>query len=247
MSALAHEFEAAGIPTTLIALVREHAEAIKPPRSLWVPFELGRPVGAPEDAAFQRRVIHAALGLLERPSGPVLEDYPEEAPTDADTSETDEGWACPVSFAAPATVGDESFAGRLAHEVAQLKPWHETWKRRKGASGMGAAGADIDALAAFIGGFADGDNAPSPVPEATMADAMKLSVNDLMTFYQEAANAQPGAAGDSQQVSDWFWGETVAGQTLLQVRKRGAAGDDKRLAFVVSRLLLPHVAASYGD
>ena len=80
-----------------------------------------------------------------------------------------------------------------------------------------------------------------------MADAMKLSVNDLMTFYQEAANAQPGAAGDSQQVSDWFWGETVAGQTLLQVRKRGAAGDDKRLAFVVSRLLLPHVAASYGD
>jgi hypothetical protein len=247
VSALAHEFETAGIPTTLIALVREHAEAIKPPRALWVPFELGRPVGAPDDAVFQRRVIHAALELLERPSGPVLEDFPEEAPADGETGESDEGWACPVSFAAPVTEDDESFTGRLAHEVAQLKPWHETWKRRKGASGMGAAGADIDALAAFVGGFADGKDEPSPLASATMADSMKLSVNDLMTFYQEAANAQPGTVGDSQQVSDWFWGETVAGQTLLQVRKRGAAGDDKRLAFVVSRLLLPHVAEAYGD
>ena len=83
MSALAHYFEAAGIPTTLSALVREHAVAIKPPRALSVPFELGRPLGAPEHAAFQTRVIAAALELLERPSGPILEDYPEDAPADS--------------------------------------------------------------------------------------------------------------------------------------------------------------------
>ena len=44
---------------------------------------------------------------------------------------------------------------------------------------------------------------------------MKLAINDLMTFYQEAANAQPGTAGGIQQISDWFWTETVAGETLL--------------------------------
>ena len=99
MSALAHYFETAGIPTVVIALIREHAEAIRPPRTLGVPFEMGRPVGAPEDPAFQRRVLSAALALLERPSGPVLEDYPEEAPSDGPAD--DEGWVCPVSFAQP--------------------------------------------------------------------------------------------------------------------------------------------------
>ncbi|MBT6314350.1 MAG: hypothetical protein HOJ21_14195, partial [Alphaproteobacteria bacterium] len=139
MSALAHYFETAGIPTTLSALVREHAEAMHPPRALAVPFELGRPLGAPEDAAFQRRVITAALALLERPSGPILEDYPEDAPADGAASEADEGWACPVSFAQPKADAPKTLAARLQAEVAQMKPWHEAWKRRKGFSGIGAA------------------------------------------------------------------------------------------------------------
>jgi len=49
---LAHFFEDEGISTVVIALVREHAEAIRAPRALWVPFELGRPLGAPNEAAF---------------------------------------------------------------------------------------------------------------------------------------------------------------------------------------------------
>jgi hypothetical protein len=40
-----------------ISLVREHTEKINPPRALWVPFELGRPVGPPDEPAFQRRVF----------------------------------------------------------------------------------------------------------------------------------------------------------------------------------------------
>src|SRR5205823_3350745 len=56
-------------------------ENTKPPRALWVPFELGRPFGPPSDAAFQRRVILAALGLLEREGGPVLlADFPDDDP-----------------------------------------------------------------------------------------------------------------------------------------------------------------------
>ena len=73
MSALSHFLESEGLSTTGISLVREHTEAMAPPRSLWVPFPLGRPLGAAGDAAFQHRVIAAALVLLDRPEGPVLE------------------------------------------------------------------------------------------------------------------------------------------------------------------------------
>ena len=72
MGALGHYLESEGIATTGISLVREHTEAMQPPRFLWVPFPLGRPLGAPGDAAFQHRVIRAALSLLEAPAGPVL-------------------------------------------------------------------------------------------------------------------------------------------------------------------------------
>ena len=78
MGALAHYLEAEGVPTTQVSLIREHTETIHPPRALWVPFELGRPLGAPEDPGLQRRVLLAALNLLEAPEGPVLLDFPEE-------------------------------------------------------------------------------------------------------------------------------------------------------------------------
>ena len=50
--------------TASISLIREQSEAVKPPRALWVPFALGRPLGAADDAEFQKRVMRAALGML---------------------------------------------------------------------------------------------------------------------------------------------------------------------------------------
>ena len=81
MSALGHYLEEEGIPTVAISLIRAQTEKTKPPRALWVPFELGRPFGPPSNAAFQKRVILAALRLLERERGPVIiEDFPEDYP-----------------------------------------------------------------------------------------------------------------------------------------------------------------------
>ena len=87
MGGLAHYIEEEGIPTTQISLIREHSEAIKPPRALWVPFELGRPLGVPNDADFQKRVLMSSLKLLEAEQGPVLEDFGDEAP-DSGAAET---------------------------------------------------------------------------------------------------------------------------------------------------------------
>ena len=80
MSALAHYFQEEGLATTAIALVRQHAEKIRPPRALWVPLHLGRPLGAPDEPEFQKRVLRAALALLESADGPaVLEHFPGTA------------------------------------------------------------------------------------------------------------------------------------------------------------------------
>ena len=122
MGALAHFFEEEGLATTQISLVREHTEAIKPPRALWVPFILGRPLGTPGDTAFQRNVLLATLRLLELPAGPVLQDYPHDAPHAADPAALDtEGFACPVNFAGTRSDGD--LAAALQREIAELAPW----------------------------------------------------------------------------------------------------------------------------
>ena len=65
MSALGHYLEEEGIATAAISLIRPQTERTKPPRALWVPFELGRPFGPPSDPAFQKRVVVSALRLLE--------------------------------------------------------------------------------------------------------------------------------------------------------------------------------------
>ncbi len=66
MSALGHYIEEEGIATVAVSLIRPQTENTRPPRALWVPFELGRPFGPPNDPVFQKRVILAALRMLER-------------------------------------------------------------------------------------------------------------------------------------------------------------------------------------
>jgi hypothetical protein len=67
--------ERAGIATVSISLLREVTSALKPPRALFAPFPMGYPLGEPNNAPLQHRIIAAALGLLERNSVPVLEEF----------------------------------------------------------------------------------------------------------------------------------------------------------------------------
>ena len=79
VSLVAAEMERRGIATVVIQLLREVAEAVRPPRALCVPFAFGYPFGAPDDAPRQHRVLEAALGLLGGAAGPpVLRDLPTE-------------------------------------------------------------------------------------------------------------------------------------------------------------------------
>lgn len=79
MSLVAAELERRGIATVAIQLLREVAEKVRPPRALFVPFEHGYPLGAPNEPSRQHAVIEAALRLIEDASmtPPALVDYEE--------------------------------------------------------------------------------------------------------------------------------------------------------------------------
>jgi hypothetical protein len=73
----AAELERNGIATVALVLLRQVAEAVRPPRALALPFRHGYPLDAPGDPARQHAVLEAALRLLETPAahGPLLVDY----------------------------------------------------------------------------------------------------------------------------------------------------------------------------
>ncbi len=72
--------EEAGIATVSVSLLAEVTRKVKPPRAWFVPFPLGYPLGQPQDAALQRKIIEETLKLLERTDLPVFEAYREGLP-----------------------------------------------------------------------------------------------------------------------------------------------------------------------
>ena len=225
MSALSHFLESEGLSTTGISLVREHTEAMAPPRSLWVPFPLGRPLGAAGDAAFQHRVIAAALALLDRPEGPVLEDFPEPAPDDG----AGEPWSCPVRFLRPADGQDIASAARA--ELAGLATWHELATRRRGRSAADTTGFAVEQCLELVIDACQAGHTDD-------VRRLKAAVEDLKTHYVEAVTARPGTppAGAADAM---LWNESALGRLLRQLAARGSESDDAAMRFLANDSLVP--------
>ncbi len=240
VGALAHYLEDEGLPTVQISLIREHTEKIKPPRTLWVPFELGRPLGAPGDAAFQTEVLRSTLALLETPSGPVLADFPKDAPTASDAPAV---LACPVNF--PAPVKDLTDTARLQqtfqHEIAELRSWYDLAVAQRGRTTATVSGLSPEAIGTFISDFLT-DNIPdSPRDDLSALDVLKLAVEDLKAYYYEAVSAQPGQQHTaSTALTDWFWHQTAAGQVMFTLQEQGKHRDDSSWKLFSQLLLIPH-------
>ena len=238
MSALGHYIEDEGIATTGISLVREHTESLKPPRFLWVPFELGRPLGAPNNPELQMKVLRESLALLELDEGPVLiKDFAEDVPQDDDGSkEENEGWSCPISLPAPPSNASDKETALVA-EIASLAPWYDLAKRKRGGSSVGACELTMDQIAHVLASFLDG-RIDNPHQELEFPDLLLHMTADLKAWYMEAATAQPGSS-TSDQVADWFWGETTAGSFLLQLQVVIASSGDPQLKILGQKALVP--------
>lgn len=243
MGALAHYLEEKGIPTTQISLIREHTEKIRPPRALWVPFELGRPLGAPNDAAFQKKVVASALELLERQDGPVLELFEQEAPVSAEPESADaEAWSCPVNFSQPAQdqTDLEEKISAFRREVTELMPWYELGQKNRGRTSVATFGPDraADILCDYLS-----DSPPETGNhEISLAVAIRLAVQDLKTFYYEAVVSKPGAKEPtSRQFADWFWARTSAGDIIKAVKEKCSGESDRDLRLTGKMFLVPMV------
>ncbi|MEM7120626.1 MAG: hypothetical protein AAF563_05065 [Pseudomonadota bacterium] len=222
----------------IVALVREHAETLRPPRTLWVPFPLGRPFGVPNNPAFQTKVLKAALDLFEVPEGPVLADFPEEAPEEV-ADEAMESWVCPVSFPKPPVPEDRTgLREAVLAEIGQLQPWYEVGRDRRGRTAVGLSGLAMNDAARFLDGWLAGETRESPIKTVGSADALRLSAEDLKAFYMEAATARPGVVGQ-KELSDWLWQETSLAEMLQSLRKTLLQEEDPELFDVGEFMLVP--------
>ena len=224
--------------------MRLHTEKVGPPRALWVPFELGRPLGAPDDAAFQKKVVRAALALLDRTDGPVLEDFPEDAPAGDAAAEDGEGWACPVSLPGPAddAAGEDADADMLA-EIRLLQNWYGLAKDKSGRTAVGLSTLGIEDAARFMATWARGDAPDSPVDGMPTHDALRFASDDIKSWYAEAATAQPGRGNSeagSADIANWFWGDTSAGRVLIGAANAAAKSDDQMISIAGNGLIVPY-------
>ncbi|MFK8022693.1 MAG: hypothetical protein AB8G26_01910 [Ilumatobacter sp.] len=206
MSVLAHVLEAAGITTIVLASMRDVVEKMAPPRALFCDFPLGRPLGHPGNAAFQRDVIERAFALLDA-SAPVLADHP----TVIESDETPVSCSIPPRHdpSLPAAV-DEAKGIKAAYERSVAK--------RNGVTAVGRviSPADVPDALAVLHEWAGGASAEdAPLPSGNTIAVC----HDIRAYYSEAAlELVTGPTPGGRAIEAWFHEETEAGKTLMAAR-----------------------------
>jgi hypothetical protein len=219
---LSRVFEEHGIATTTIAMVREHAERVKPPRALFVPFYFGFALGKPDDPEHQHRVIQAALDLLQAPQGPVLADFPDdgEPVIMPQASQVD---------AKPAQAGRSA-----ADEVTALRAFYERWvEGHSGRTAVGLSGIPqrrFRGMVRFLESCAQGEDADlTERPDGvSRPQFIRYCADDLKAFYYEARMAQHREV-DEAALHHWFWGETAGGKLIAEVAAKLNSTEDPDL------------------
>jgi hypothetical protein len=235
VSALGHYLEEDGIATVAISLIRPQTENTKPPRALWVPFELGRPFGPPNDPAFQRRVVLAALRLLEREEGPVIiEDFPDDDPRE----QPDPAWRPPLIPAASTDGASATLAARLEAETLLLQGAHDRWLAQHRRTTVGLSAMPIADCARYVADWVRGKAPASPREGFSAVLMLRFAVDDLKAYYLEAA-AAGSAKPSSRQLGDWLWNDTAAGAAIVELRAIGLASADERLKAVLGNFMVP--------
>jgi hypothetical protein len=232
---MAHMLEERGLPTTVLALVLHQVEKTRPPRALMLPFMLGRPLGEPNDAAFQRRVLLQALRLLERNDGPVLlESFLDDNPSWFDRPD----WHPSVVLPMPeAHQGREAWEIAFRTELSAVLPVLGRFKSRFGRTTVGLSGQSPEAWPAFATSFLDGA-LPTMNPHDTPALALRFLADDLKALYGEAGQAD-GLSPSARQIDQWFWRQTVAGQLLIALRAMALESENNALKTVGGRFFVP--------
>lgn len=205
-----------------------------------MPFELGRPLGVPNDAEFQKRVIRAALDLLDAKSGPVLKDYDEDVPAQSQNADAEEGLFCPIDWKQPPDPGapTSELGVALLQEVALMAPWYELAFTTRGRTTVGPSQLSVGDAAKYLAAFLDDQKTACPRTDMPAARVLKLAYEDLKAYYTEAITMQPGF-GTSHRVEDWLFRETSLGRALWRLREICRASDDEQYKYLGRNSIVP--------
>ncbi len=241
MCALAHWLEEEGLATAMVSLVKPQSDAIGPPRVLWVPFELGRPLGEPEDPAFQRRVLSRVLGMLLADGGPRLniafhDDAPGAKPLAA--------WTMPLRLPPKLGLTGDVAATRAAlqAELAAVMSGYARGRERRGRTTVGIGPLPLDRSPDYLAAFLGAEMPPSASADLPAMGALRFALDDLRAAYFEAALSD-GARPSSVQLGDWFWSGTLAGEVIRSVRRRYLDHQDPRVKGTADGALMPRSRA----
>lgn len=223
MGVLANVFEQAGLATVGISLVRGQAESTKPPRMLHCEFPLGRPLGKPNDPAFQTEVLRAALALIERTDSPVLEDFPTVI-----EDEAEEPASCPIP---PRHDPD------LHPAIDEARGLRKAYDRNLEATGrtlMGRIGGPDD-VTGMIESFLRIENGET-LDEVGLADGRVIALGQDLRAYYEEAGLQLADNTGARALESWFYRVTETGQLIRRaqaVMKEEGTGDDLSITYVL--------------
>jgi hypothetical protein len=167
-------------------------------------------------------VLDSAFGLLERPTGPVLEIFPEIISDEAEAP-----LACPVrprfDPSVPAAV-DEARALRPAWERAHARLPHTQVGRATDVDGI------PDAIGAFVR-ITEG----TPWPDAGLPGDPAAVAMDIRSYYEEAALGLADHVPAARAAESWLFRSTHTGAVLKAALAVLAAADPpyERLSYIV--------------
>ncbi|MDA1128463.1 MAG: hypothetical protein O2913_07175 [Chloroflexi bacterium] len=211
-------------------LIQEHAQRVKPPRMLAVPFFFGNALGEPDNPEYQHRILQATFDLLDRNHGPVLEQLPDDMVPDVLVQGSE------LTASEPETLS-------AADELTSLRAYYEQWVNAH--DGRTAVGLSVipqrrfRGVVRFIEGYISGEESDiKERPEdVSVPQFIRYCVDDLKAFYYEARMAQRPDGAD-RDIHDWFWSKTAMGALTMALAQRMRDDDDeaaKAVAYGIAR------------
>ena len=212
-------FEEAGISTTGVVFVKEHAERVKPPRMLWVPYAFGNAFGRSGDPLVQHQILKETFDLLNAEEGPVLEEFEDE-------SEPEQ-----LLQSSGAQRSDAAKGLNAADELTALRPYYERWiERNGGRTAVGVSGVPqrrFRGIVRFLEGYTAGEDSDfeGRTDGVGVPQFIRYCVDDLKAFYYEARMEQRPGAADSE-IHEWYWGETAMSALIVKLAESMNQSDD---------------------
>ena len=217
--------------TTGIVLIEEHAQRVKPPRMLAVPFFFGNALGEADNPEYQHRVLQATFDLLDRDQGPVLEQLPDDMVPD-------------ILMQGSETANESQEKGlNAADELTSLRAYYEQWVNAHAErTAVGASTIPqrrFRGVVRFLEGYISGEESDMKErpQDSTVPQFVRHCVNDLKAFYYEARMAQRPDGAD-RDIHDWFWSKTAMGALVMALAQRMRDDEDaetKAVAFGIAR------------